>query len=113
MSFYRRMKDLREDADKTQAEVAKALFMQLTQYGRYERGERELPLNIAVALAKYYGVSLDYLAELSNGKTLPPVSAENAEEHELLKEFRRLDDFGKGQVFERVKMLTEKKKGGT
>lgn len=113
LSFYQRMKDLREDADKTQAEVAKALFMQLTQYGRYERGERELPLNVAVAIAKYYGVSLDYLAELSNVKPLPPVSAETAEEHELLKGFRRLDDFGKGQVFERVKMLTEKKKSGS
>lgn len=108
MSYYRRIKDLREDADKTQAEVAKALFMQLTQYGRYERGERELPLSVAVALAKYYGVSLDYLAELSNGRSILP---ESAEERELLKDFRLLDDFGKGQVFERVKMLAEKKKG--
>lgn len=108
MSYYQRMKDLREDADKTQAEVAKALFMQLTQYGRYERGERELPLGVAVALAKYYGVSLDYLAELSNGRSIFP---ESDEERELLKDFRLLDDFGKGQVFERVKMLAEKKKG--
>lgn len=113
LSCYQRMKDLREDADKTQAEVAKALFMQLTQYGRYERGERELPLNIAVSLAKYYGVSLDYLAGLSNVKPLPPVSAETAEERELLNGFRHLDEFGKGQVFERVKVLTERKKGGS
>ena len=61
MYVYRRVKDLREDSDKTQREVAEYLNMQLTVYQRYERGERELPLWAAIRLADYYRVSLDYL----------------------------------------------------
>ena len=61
MPIYHRVRDLREDADKTQKEIADFLNMQLTVYQRYERGERELPLWAAIKLAKYYRVSLDYL----------------------------------------------------
>lgn len=61
MFVYRRVRDLREDHDKTQKEIAAYLNMQLTVYQRYERGERELPLWAAIRLADYYNVSLDYL----------------------------------------------------
>ena len=61
MVVYRRVRDLREDHDKTQSEIAKILHMQLTVYQRYERGERELPLWAAIRLADYYRVTLDYL----------------------------------------------------
>lgn len=61
---YKRIRDLREDADKTQAEVATDIGLYTTTYQRYERGEREIPLDIAVCLAKYYNVSLDYIAGL-------------------------------------------------
>ncbi len=61
MYLYHRIRDLREDHDKTQRDVAKYLNMQLTVYQRYERGERELPLWAAIKLADYYRVSLDYL----------------------------------------------------
>lgn len=61
MYIYRRVRDLREDHDKTQKDIAKVLNMQLTVYQRYERGERELPLWAAIMLADYYKVSLDYL----------------------------------------------------
>ena len=61
MAIYARVRDLREDKDKTQKDIALYLNMQLTVYQRYERGERELPLWAAIALADYYGVSLDYL----------------------------------------------------
>jgi len=63
MAVYRRIRDLREDHDKTQKEIAALLNMQLTVYQRYERGERELPLWAAIRLAEYYGVTLDYLVE--------------------------------------------------
>ena len=59
--LYRRVRDLREDNDKTQKEIATYLNMQLTVYQRYERGERELPLWAAIKLADYYNVTLDYL----------------------------------------------------
>ena len=61
MGFYKMLKDLREDNDKTQKEIADILNMQLTVYQRYERGERELPLWAAIRLAEYYNVTLDYL----------------------------------------------------
>lgn len=61
MFIYRRVRDLREDHDKTQKEIAALLNMQLTVYQRYERGERELPLWAAIKLADYYQVTLDYL----------------------------------------------------
>ena len=64
MYYYQRLCDMREDNDKTQAEIAEVLGMQQTQYGRYERGLRELPMHHFVTLAKYYNVSLDYLAGL-------------------------------------------------
>ena len=60
--MYQRIRDLREDADKTQAEVAADLGLYTTTYQRYERGEREIPLDIAVCLAKYYNISLDYIS---------------------------------------------------
>ena len=65
MFTYRRIRDLREDNDKTQLQIARVLNMQLTVYQRYERGEREVPFWVAIKLADYYNVSLDYLAERS------------------------------------------------
>lgn len=63
MFVYRRIRDLREDHDKTQSQIAKMLNMHLTVYQRYERGEREIPFWVAIKLADYYKVSLDYIAE--------------------------------------------------
>ena len=61
---YKRLRDLRKDYDLTQAQIAESIGLYTTTYQRYERGEREIPLDIAVALAKHYNVSLDYLAGL-------------------------------------------------
>lgn len=61
MFIYPRVRDLREDRDLTQKDIANLLNVQLTVYQRYERGERELPLWVAVKLADFYKVSLDYL----------------------------------------------------
>ena len=63
MFIYRRIRDLREDNDKTQAQIARMLNMQLTVYQRYERGEREVPFWVAIKLADFYKVSLDYIAD--------------------------------------------------
>jgi transcriptional regulator with XRE-family HTH domain len=65
---YNRIKDLREDADLSQKGIADILHMHKTTYTRYETGEREIPFNIAILLAQYYKVSLDYLAGLTNEK---------------------------------------------
>ena len=55
------MRDLREDADKTQAEIAKILGTSQTMYARYERGANEMPIRHLLILCDYYHVSADYL----------------------------------------------------
>ncbi len=64
MYLYQRLRDLREDRDVTQAEIAELLHTTREQYNRYERGKQELPMHHFVTLARYYNVSLDYLAGL-------------------------------------------------
>lgn len=59
--MYPRIRELREDKDLTQREMAEILHMQLTQYHRYETGEREIPTNIMIMIADFFKVSLDYL----------------------------------------------------
>lgn len=61
MTYVHRMRDLREDRDKTQQEVAAYLGTSQTMYARYERGANELPLRHLMALCRYYNVSADYL----------------------------------------------------
>lgn len=62
MYIYQRLKDTREDADKKQEDIALVLNITRQQYQLYESGKREMPMHHFVALAKYYNVSLDYLA---------------------------------------------------
>lgn len=64
MSIYQRLKDLREDFDKSQEEIAKVLGTSQSYYAQYENGKRAIPFDRMVVLAKYYNVSLDYLAGL-------------------------------------------------
>lgn len=61
-----RIRDLREDADMTQRQVAEYLHCDQSLYSKYERGERALPLEFAIKLSVLYGVTLDYLACLSD-----------------------------------------------
>lgn len=65
---YKRIRELREDKDLTQGQLSKLLDMHKTTYARYETGEREIPFHIAILLAKFYHVSLDYIAELTDNK---------------------------------------------
>ena len=62
--MYQRIKDLREDSDLTQKQISSALDMWLNTYRNYEAGNREPPFSFMIELAKYYNVSLDYLAGL-------------------------------------------------
>ena len=63
-----RIRDLREDNDLTQREVAEYLMCDQSLYSKYERGERILPLEMAEKLAIYYKTSVDYLIGLTNEK---------------------------------------------
>ena len=66
MYFYQRVRDVREDNDKTQADISAFLQISRPQYQLYESGKREMPMHLFVALARYYNVSLDYLAGLTD-----------------------------------------------
>ena len=66
--FYKRIRDLREDHDLTQAQVAKAIGLHTTRYQTYERGEAKVPAQVVEKLAKMYHVKSDYILELTNVK---------------------------------------------
>ena len=66
MHFYQRLKDLREDRELSQIDIANFLEISQQQYSLYERGEREIPLHHFITLALYYNVSLDYLAGITD-----------------------------------------------
>lgn len=65
-----RIRDLRVDSGLTQAAMSEYLLCDQSLYSKYERGERTLPLELAVKLARYYRVSLDYLVGLTDDPTL-------------------------------------------
>lgn len=72
MYIYPRLRDLREDRDITQSELAKLLGIHTTQYRRWEIGETEVPTHIVKKLCKFYNVSADYILGFTNKlKPLP------------------------------------------
>ena len=64
-----RIRDLREDHDLTQKQIAEYLLCDQSLYSKYEREERPLPLELAVKLAAYYHTSIDYLVGLTDNPT--------------------------------------------
>ena len=69
---YERIRNLREDADFTQAEVGKQINVPQRTYAYYESGERMIPPQVLIALAKFYQVSVDYLLDLTDKKAPYP-----------------------------------------
>ncbi len=65
-SMRLRIRDVREDKDLTQGKVAEYLLCDQSLYSKYERGERPIPLEAIVKLAKFYGTSVDYLVGLTD-----------------------------------------------
>ncbi len=65
-AYVKRIRDLREDNDKTQQEIADVLGTSQTMYARYERGANELPIRHLIKLCRYYGVRADYILGLSD-----------------------------------------------
>ena len=66
MVYIKKIRDLREDNDKTQQEIADVLGTSQTMYARYERGANEMPIRHLIALCKYYNVSADYILGLKD-----------------------------------------------
>lgn len=61
------LRELREDRDLTQSDIAKVLGTTQQVYSRYEKGQNEIPVRHIIALCRYYGVSADYMLGLSQG----------------------------------------------
>ena len=68
--MYKRIRDLREDADMTQTEIAKILNCSQRVYSNYERGDLDIPTHILISLSLYYNVSVDYLLGLTDKKEI-------------------------------------------
>ncbi|MGM9635355.1 MAG: helix-turn-helix domain-containing protein [Candidatus Avispirillum sp.] len=66
--MYKHIRDLREDNDLTQSTLAKVLNCSQQVYSNYELGQRDIPTEILIKLADFYGVSTDYLLDLTENK---------------------------------------------
>lgn len=64
--MFRRIRDLREDHDLTQKEIANILNCSQQVYSNYELGQRDIPTDILIKLSNYYDISIDYILEISN-----------------------------------------------
>lgn len=104
---FQRIRDLREDKDMKQVEVANLLNVGLSTYQRYERGELRIYLDTSVELANYYNVSLDYIAGRTNDKRGFNKSDLPKMEVELLKKFRYLSVDRQNRILERIDVFCE------
>ena len=66
--MYKRIRDLREDSDMTQTQIANMLGMSQTGYSKYDTGENDIPTQILIKLADFYGTSVDYILGRTNNK---------------------------------------------
>ena len=66
MNYRMRMRNLREDRDLTQKQIAEYLHIKQNTYSQYENGQRQLPIDFLIALAKYYNTSTDYILGLTD-----------------------------------------------
>ena len=69
MNYRERMRNLREDRDLNQTQVAKMLGMSQTGYSKYETGENDIPTHILIQLSRFYDTSIDYILGESNDPT--------------------------------------------
>ncbi len=105
MAKYNRIKDLREDSDKTQQDLADYLGTSTQHYGKYELGYAEIPFERAILLAKYYNVSLDYIAGLTNTKRPLPNDTLSDSEQDLIKTVRSLTESEKMKLLKIAEVI--------
>ncbi|MBQ8781196.1 MAG: helix-turn-helix transcriptional regulator [Oscillospiraceae bacterium] len=107
MYYYQRLRDIREDNDLKQEDIAQMLKMTRQQYQLYESGKREIPFHSAIELSDYFDISLDYIAgRTNNQKRLTKVALTDFE-NEVITKLRRLDDISKGRVMGTIDTIIE------
>lgn len=109
MKKFQRLKDLREDKDMTQEQIAKIFYMHPTQYRRYENSEGTAFTDFLIKIADYYNVSLDYIAGRTNNKAgIGTIKTElSAEEKKLIEDYRQMSERGKIRIQERAESILE------
>lgn len=105
--MYNRLKDLREDEDKSQKEIAQIINTSCAYYGAYELGKRDIPFERVIELAKYYDVSLDYIAGRTNDKGGLRSMKIDQDEKKLLALFRRLNRQQRNLILELLNELRQ------
>ena len=103
MAYYQRLKDLKEDADLTQAEISEIIEVSVNHYGKYERGDTDIPFSKAIKLADHYKVSLDYIAGRTNDKTF----CKGISSSRFTEKFNRLNHENKARIDERMSQMLE------
>ncbi len=68
--YFKRIKDLRIDHDLYQKQIANLLKITRQQYGLYESGKRDIPIDLLIKLADFYNVSIDYMVERTKNKNI-------------------------------------------
>lgn len=107
MAYYRRIRELREDSDKTQREIAEYLGTPYQYYAVYEKGGSEISFERAIALAKYYNVSLDYLAGLTDVKINPAANKRQDLRQQLLTRLDKLSPQERTALSELLQILLD------
>ncbi|MBQ8781468.1 MAG: helix-turn-helix transcriptional regulator [Oscillospiraceae bacterium] len=109
MTVYQRLKDLREDMDITQKDVAEFLGMKQSQYSLYETGQRKLSVSEYIRLAEFYNVSLDYITGRCSHKSGVNRGGLSEDEELLIKKYRQLKDSERIRIHERMDIFLEDK----
>lgn len=105
--MYKHIRDLREDHDIKQSDIAKHLNLSQSQYQRYESGSRQIPVDILIKLSDFYSVSIDYLVGRTNTKKPYPPTMDAASKR-FLTYFSRLNQENKDYILgEMVKLHRE------
>lgn len=112
----KRLRDLREDNDYTQADIAKILNITRPQYNLYELGDRKIPIDKLQALADFYNVSIDYIMERTNYKKVVQSDEMSSRNTRLTEYYNRLSledqDYVMGKMIELYRS-NERKKNST
>ena len=103
---FQRIRDLREDKDLNQKSIAEYLGIGMSTYQRYERGELQISLENTVMLAKFYGVSIDYIAGLTNDKRGLTRSDLSDSDSDLIKKFHSLSEKSQGYILGQIDLLS-------
>ncbi len=104
MGYYQRLRDLKEDSDLTQKQVAEIIGVSVNHYGKYGRGETDIPFEKVILLADYYNASLDYIAGRTNRKTDGELSDD---ERKFTEQYRMLSERSRGRLDILMQQLLE------